>query len=120
MSRAHHTEYTTAMTSLVYLASPERSAELVVVHVRFALSLPPQPGQPLRVPDDELAPFASPADGPALAAAQQLQQEVPQLHLPGARRPGGLVGPVREQHSWRDQREKDVIGDTAQFESISR
>lgn len=66
-------------------ASPERPAELVVVHVRFALPLPPQPGQPLRVADDELSPFASPADGPTLPTTQQLQQEVPQLDLSGTR-----------------------------------
>lgn len=92
------------MTSLMYFASPERPAELVIVHVWFALPLPPQPGQPLRVPDDKLAPLPSPADGPALASPQQLQQEVPQLDLSGARRPGRLVGPVREQHCWRDER----------------
>lgn len=89
---------------LVHFASPERPAELVVVHVRFALPLPPQPGQPLGVPDDELAPFPSPADGPALAPPQQLKQEVPQLDLPGAGRPGWFVGPVREEHCWRDMR----------------
>lgn len=58
---------------LVHFASPERPAELVVIHVRLALPLPPQLGQPLRVPDDELSPFPSPADGPALAPPQQLQ-----------------------------------------------
>lgn len=68
---------------LEHSASPERPAELVVVHLWFALPLPPQPGQPLRVTDDELAPFTSPADGPALTPPQQLQQEVPQLDLSG-------------------------------------
>lgn len=89
---------------LVHFASPERPAELVVVHVRLALPLPPQPGKPLRVPDDELAPFPFPTDGPAFATPQQLQQEVPQLDLAGAGRPGWFVGPVREQHCWRDTR----------------
>lgn len=77
---------------------PERPAQLIVVHVWFALPLPPQSGQLLGVPDDKLAPLAPPADGSALAAAQQLQQEVPQLDLPGTRRPGWFVGPVRKQH----------------------
>lgn len=85
-------------------AVPEGPAQLVVVHVGFALPLPPQLGQPLWVPDDELAPLSSPADGPALTAPQKLQQEVPQLDLSGARRPGRLVGPVREEHCWRGGR----------------
>lgn len=91
-------------TPLVHFASPERPAELVVVHVWFALPFPPQPREPLRVPDDKLAPLPSPADGAALAAPQQLQQEVPQLDLPGTGRPGRFVGPVGEQHCWRDTR----------------
>ena len=89
---------------ILHFASPERPAELVVVHVWFALPLPPQPGQPLGVPDDKLAPLPSPADGAALASTQQLQEEVPQLDLSGAGRPGRLVGPVGEQHCWRDMR----------------
>lgn len=56
------------MLMLIY--PPEGPAELVVVHVRFALPLAPQPGQHLRVPNDKLAPLPSPADGPALASAK--------------------------------------------------
>lgn len=70
---------------LLNFASPERTAELVVVHVRFALPLAPQPGQSLRIADDELAPLPFPPDGSALVAPQQLQQEVPQLDLAGTR-----------------------------------
>lgn len=68
---------------LVHFASPERPTELVVVHVRLALPLAPQPGQSLRIADDELTPVPLPPDGGALAAPQQLQQEVPQLNLAG-------------------------------------
>lgn len=67
----------------MHFASPERPAELVVVHVRLALPLAPQPGQSLRIADDELAPVPFPTDGGALATLQQLQQEVPQLDLAG-------------------------------------
>lgn len=87
----------------VRLKSPQRSAQFVVVHVRFAFPLPPESGQPLGVPDDKLAPLPSPADGSALAPSQQLQQEVPQLDLPGAWRPGRLVGPVWEQNGCRER-----------------
>lgn len=68
---------------LVHFASPECPAELVVVHVWLALPLAPQSGQSLRIADDELAPVPFPPDGGALAAPQQLQEEVPQLDLAG-------------------------------------
>lgn len=68
---------------LVHFASPERPAELVVVHVRLALPLAPKPCQSLGIADDELAPVAFPPDGGALTAPQQLQQEMPQLDLAG-------------------------------------
>lgn len=67
----------------MHFASPERPAELVVVHVRLALPLAPQPGQSLRIADDKLSPVPFPTDGGALATPQQLQQEVPQLDLAG-------------------------------------
>lgn len=95
------------MSTSLHFALPECPAELVVVHVGFAFPLTPQPGQPLRVPDDKLAPLPSPADGPSLASPQQLQQEVPQLDLSGAGRPGRLVGPVREQNCFRDRQTMD-------------
>lgn len=92
------------LTLLVHFVLPESPAELVIIHVWFALPLPPQPGKPLGVPNDKLAPLPSPADGSALAPPQQLQQEVPKLDLSGAGGPGWFVGPVREQHCWRDER----------------
>ena len=82
------------------LVLPQCPAQFVIVHVSLALPFPPQSGQLLRVTDDELAPLPAPSNGPALAPPQELKQEVPQLHLPGAWGPRGLVRPIREQHCW--------------------
>ena len=69
--------------------------------MRFAFSNPPQPGHLIRVFDDKLSIITLPRNHPlVLLFLQQLQDEVPQLDLPGAGARLGLVGPVWEGDAW--------------------
>lgn len=82
---------------LVVIVS-EGPAELVIIHLWFAFPAAPEAGHLIWILDDKL-PILSllPGDDMAeLFLLQQLQDEVPQLNLPGAW--GGLcfVGPVRK------------------------
>jgi hypothetical protein len=64
---------------------PESSAELVVVHIGLGLSLAPSAGHLVGVGEFELAVGAFPSDaGRVGRVGQQLEQELPQLNLPGA------------------------------------
>jgi len=61
----------------------QRPAQLVVVHVGFALALPPAPSHLIRVDELELAVGSLPADARHVGAVrEELQQELPQLNLP--------------------------------------
>lgn len=63
----------------------QRAAQLVVVHVGFALALAPAPRHLVRVDQLELAVGSFPGDaGHVGAVGQELQQELPQLDLPAA------------------------------------
>ena len=69
--------------------------------MRFAFPLAPQPGHLIGVFDDKLSVVALPRDHPVVFLfLQQLQDEVPQLDLPGAGARLGLVGPVWEGDAW--------------------
>lgn len=60
----------------------EGTAELVIVHVRLAFSLPPALGHLIWVGHLEFSVRALPGDdGRIVAVRQQLQQELPQLDL---------------------------------------
>lgn len=60
----------------------ERSAELVVVHVRLALALAPLASNLVRVDELELAVRALPVnDGCVARVGQEFEQELPQLYL---------------------------------------
>lgn len=84
---------------------PECSAELVVVHLRFTLPRPPQAGHLVWVLDDKLSVVSLPGDDiMVLLFPEQLQNEVPQLDLPGARARLWLVGPLWEGKPWRWKR----------------
>lgn len=76
----------------------EGPAQLVIVHLGLALPAAPEAGHLIGVLDDELPVLSLlPGDDMAeLLLLQQLQDEVPQLDLPGARGRLGLVGPVRK------------------------
>lgn len=64
---------------------PKRSAELVVVHVRFALPHAPQSCHLIWVFDHKFTIVSLPGNHPLVfLLLQQLQDEVPQLDLPGA------------------------------------
>lgn len=81
--------------------SPQRSAELVVVHLGFALPDPPQAGHLVGVLDDKLAVVALPRDDiVVLLFPQELQDEMPELDLPGAWAGLWLVGPLGEGKPW--------------------
>lgn len=81
--------------------SPESSAELVVVHLRFTLPGPPQTRHLIGVLDDKLPVVSLPGDDVVvLLFPQQLQDEVPQLDLSGARARLRLVGPIRKGKPW--------------------
>lgn len=78
-------------------SSPERSAELVIIHLGLALAGAPQSGHLFRVFDDEFAVIPLPGDDiVVLLLPQQLQDEVPELDLSGARTRLRLVRPVWE------------------------
>ena len=63
----------------------QRAAQLVVVHVGFALALPPAPGHLVRVDELELAVGSLPGDARHVGAVgEKLQEELPQLDLPAA------------------------------------
>lgn len=63
----------------------------------FALAGAPQAGHFVRVLDDELAVIPLPGDDVVVFFfPQQLQDEVPQLDLPGSGAGLGLVGPFRK------------------------
>lgn len=87
--------------------SPESPAQLVVVHLGLAFPPAPQPGHFIRVLDDKLPVFALlPGDHvPELLLLQQLQDEVPELDLAGARAGFGLVRPVREMIAWQTKKQ---------------
>lgn len=77
---------------------PEGPAQLVIIHLRFALPAAPEAGHLVWVLDDEL-PILSLLPGNDMAELlllQQLKDEVPQLDLPGAWGRLRFVGPVRE------------------------
>lgn len=76
--------------------SPEGPAQLVVIHLWFALPAAPEAGHLVRVLDDKLAvlPLLPGDDVAELFLLQQFQDEVPQLDLPGARGRLCFVGPV--------------------------
>lgn len=60
----------------------QRTAQLVVVHVRLALPLAPAPGHFVWVRHLELAVGAFPGDAASVGAVRQkLQEELPQLNL---------------------------------------
>lgn len=60
----------------------QRSAQLVIVHVGFALAFPPAPSHLVRVDELELAIGALPGDARHVGAVrEELQQELPQLNL---------------------------------------
>ena len=69
------------------LLSPEGPAQLVVIHLWFALPAAPEAGHLVWILDDEFPVFSLlPGNDMAeLLLLQQLQDEVPQLDLPGAR-----------------------------------
>ena len=80
---------------------PQCSAQLVVVHLGFAFPGPPESGHLVGVLDDKLSVVALPGDDVVvLLLPQQLQDEVPQLDLPGAGARLRLVGPVWEGKPW--------------------
>lgn len=90
--------------SLHSLVPPECSAELVVVHLRFTLPRPPQAGHLVWVLDDKLSVVSLPGDDiMVLLFPEQLQNEVPQLDLPGARARLWLVGPLWEGKPWGER-----------------
>lgn len=71
----------------------QRAAQLVVVHVGFALALAPALGHLVRVGHLELAVGALPRDDARIVAVgQELQQELPQLDLTRTHRPVSAVG----------------------------
>ena len=74
------------LKTITKLISPERPTKFVIVHIFLSLPLPPEPGHGVRVGQPELTRAALPADAGAvvLRAVQQLQQELPQLHLPAS------------------------------------
>lgn len=76
---------------------PQRPAQLVIVHVRFAFPYPPQSSNLVWILDDKLSIVPLPGDHPLiLFLLQQLQNEVPQLDLSGSGARFWLVGPVWE------------------------
>ena len=65
-------------------ALPESSAELVVVHVWLRLPLAPFPRHLVRIGEFELPIGALPVDDCRVGRVrEQLQEELPQLDLPG-------------------------------------
>lgn len=78
--------------------SPQGPAQLVVVHLWFALPAAPEASHFIWILDDKLPVLSLlPGDDMAeLFLLQQFQDEVPQLDLPGAWRRLGFVGPIRE------------------------
>lgn len=63
----------------------QRPAQLVVVHVGFALALPPTPSHLVRVDELKLAIGALPGDARHVGAVgEELKQELPQLNLTAA------------------------------------
>lgn len=61
---------------------PQRSAQLIVIHLGFALAGAPQAGHLVRVLDDELAVVPLPGnDVVVFFFPEQFQNEVPQLDL---------------------------------------
>ena len=70
---------------------PQRSTELVVVHVGLGLAVAPAPSHLVRVDQLEFALIVFPADeGGVGRIGEQLQQELPQLDLTRSR--SSLVG----------------------------
>ena len=66
-------------------SSPQRPAQLVIVHLGLALADPPEPSHLVGVLDDKLSVVPLPGDDTlVLLLPQQLQDKVPQLDLPGA------------------------------------
>jgi hypothetical protein len=66
--------------------SPQSPAQLVIVHLGFALADPPEASHFIRVLDDKLPVVPLPSDDAlVLLFPKQLQDKVPQLDLPGAR-----------------------------------
>lgn len=85
----------------MYKRSPQRPAQFVIVHVRFAFPYPPQTGHLIWVLYDELPVVSLPGDHPLiLLLLQQLQDEVPQLDLSGPRARLWLVRPFWEGEPW--------------------
>lgn len=83
------------------LCIPKRSTELVVVHVRFALPNAPQSCHLIWVFDHKFTIVSLPGNHPLVfLLLQQLQDEVPQLDLPGAWAWLWLIGPVWEGDAW--------------------
>jgi hypothetical protein len=69
-----------------HLLSPEGPAQLVIIHLWFAFPAAPEAGHLIWILDDKL-PVLSLLPGNDMAELfllQQLQDEVPQLDLPGA------------------------------------
>ena len=66
---------------------PERAAELVVVHVCLGLLVAPHLGNLVRLPQTELAAGTLPRDDVPVPVwpREQLEEELPQLDLAGAR-----------------------------------
>lgn len=63
----------------------EGPAQLVVIHVGFALALPPAPGHLIGVRHFELPVGPLPGDAAGVGAVrEQLQEELPQLDLPAS------------------------------------
>lgn len=82
---------------LVVIVS-EGPAQLVIVHLWFALPAAPEASHFIWILDDKL-PVLSLLPGNDMAELfllQQFQDEVPQLDLPGAWRRLSFVGPIRK------------------------
>ena len=84
------------------LLSPEGPAQLVIIHLWFALPVAPEASHLIWIFDDKLPVLSLlPSDDMVeLFLLPQLQDEVPQLDLPGAQGRLGFVGPVEEGQAW--------------------
>lgn len=82
---------------LVVIVS-EGPAQLVIIHLWFALPAAPEAGHLIWILDDKFPVLSLlPGDDMAeLFLLQQLQDEVPQLDLPGARGRLCFIGPIRK------------------------
>lgn len=74
---------------------PERPAQLVIVHVGFALAFSPPPRHLVWICEFELSVRAFPRDAVGVRRiGQQLQQELPQLNLAGAWRGSNILSNI--------------------------